>query len=111
MRRSLYTDFEHGVSFLDEEQTAVAEYRMRLWADHFDHNEPFDFELLSEALHSWESSWGSPGTAPLRPAWIVPIAIPLPVVELTEETRVRYDAYMDPDSREPWGGVCPPGLL
>jgi len=106
MRRSLLTDLEHGVSFIDEDGAAVADYRCRLFADHFGHHVPADFAVLDAALHAWEPAWGSPGAAPPRPIWLERIPA-VAAVDLDDSTRARYDAYQDPDSRDPWGGLWP----
>ncbi len=107
MRRSLYTDVEHGVSFIDQAGALVADYRCQLWADHFNHPTPSDFAVLDGALFAWEQTWGSPGAAPPLPIWLEPIQIPIVEVAFTDDQRTRYDKYMDLDSREDWGGMCP----
>lgn len=111
MRRSLYTDLEHGVAFIDEDGLAVADYRTKLWADHFRHPNPADFANLGAALHAWEPAWGIAGAAPARPPLLVPVPIPVPEVAFTSAQSNKRDWYMDVDSRDPWGGICPPGIL
>jgi len=67
-RRALYTDPEHAVAFVDEDDTAVKEYRKNLWCCHFRHNTPADFDDIQAGLHAWENAWGAAGAAPARPA-------------------------------------------
>jgi phosphatidylserine/phosphatidylglycerophosphate/cardiolipin synthase-like enzyme len=108
MRRSLYTDLEHSVSFLDPAETLVREYRKRLWDEHFGHGNPADFHDIQEALHGWESTWGIAGAAPPRPTTLLPIPLPIaPATSLTEKEQSEYDNYIDSDSRDPWGGLSP----
>lgn len=108
MRRSLYSDYEHCVSMLDPAGTLVRDYRAALWADHFRHDVPSDFNDIQEGLHAWESSWGTAGPAPPLPGLIVPIPLPMtPDPPLTDKQQTKYDAYEDMDSREAWGGLCP----
>lgn len=107
MRRSLYTDIEHGVAFIDEDGTAVPSYRSRLWADHFRYPTPADFLDLGAALHAWEPAWGAAGAAPPRHPLIVPVPVPVQEVAFTDSDASRRDRYQDLDSREAWGGICP----
>ncbi len=108
MRRSLYTDLEHGVSFMDEDGALVRDYRCRLWADHFRHPTPADFADLGIALHAWEPSWGTAGAVvpPLAP-WLEVVPIPVAEVAFSSKKREKYDNYEDLDSRQDWGGLCP----
>jgi phosphatidylserine/phosphatidylglycerophosphate/cardiolipin synthase-like enzyme len=108
MRRSLYTDLEHGVSVLDEDELMVKEYRKALWADHFRHGNPDDFEDIQESLHGWESSWGTAGNAPSRPSLLENISLPFtPDIPLEGKDKKQYDMYKDLDSRQEWGGLRP----
>jgi phosphatidylserine/phosphatidylglycerophosphate/cardiolipin synthase-like enzyme len=108
MRRSLYTDLEHGVSFMDEDGAVVRNYRCRLWADHFRYPTPDDFADLNNALHAWDPSWGTAGplSPPLAP-WLEAIPIPVAEVAFTDKKRTKYDDYNDVSSRQEWGGLCP----
>jgi phosphatidylserine/phosphatidylglycerophosphate/cardiolipin synthase-like enzyme len=119
MRRSLYTDCEHAVAFLDEpDGAAVKEYRKRLWASHF-RADPALFDDIQESLHAWEPAWGTAGAAPARPTrrtgvpgpgFIDQMTIGLPNCRpLTPEQKEIYDIFLDADSRDPWGFVFPPG--
>jgi hypothetical protein len=107
MRRSLYTDFEHGVAFIDEDGAAVRDYRCRLWADHFRHSNAGDFADIDEGLHAWRPAWGVAGAAPPLPPWLAPVQLPVAHVEATDELRERFDKYQDMDSRQEWGGLTP----
>jgi phosphatidylserine/phosphatidylglycerophosphate/cardiolipin synthase-like enzyme len=107
MRRSLYTDIEHGVAFMDEDGNAVRDYRCGLWSDHFNHTPASDFSVLDEALHAWEPAWGTAGAAPTLPIWLEPVQLPVAEVAFDDKLRHRYDMYEDLDSRTPWGGLCP----
>ncbi|MGB1250219.1 MAG: hypothetical protein ACPG8W_06255 [Candidatus Promineifilaceae bacterium] len=105
IRRSLYTDLEHGVSFVDQDQVVVQAYRNRLWAEHLLHPTPDELSDIQAALHAWEPAWGAPGIELEQPAPLRSIALPVPNISMTNQK--RYDAYVDPDSRQDWGGLCP----
>jgi phosphatidylserine/phosphatidylglycerophosphate/cardiolipin synthase-like enzyme len=108
MRRSLYSDFEHCVAMLDPAGVLVRNYRTELWADHFRHLAPSDFDDVEAALHAWEPAWGTAGAAPPRPALLVPIPLPMvPDPPLTDKQTTKYNEYEDVDSRQAWGGLCP----
>jgi phosphatidylserine/phosphatidylglycerophosphate/cardiolipin synthase-like enzyme len=118
MRRSLYTDGEHAIAFLDENGDAVRDYRKRLWAEHFGHAKPDDFHDLQGALHAWDPGWGVAGAAPplpVRPSWdltpprLARVALPFTPdkPQLDEKVRRRYDLFDDADSTNPWGVVVP----
>ncbi len=108
MRRSLYTDLEHSVGFMDEGGTVVRDYRAQLWADHFRHPTPADFNDLAASLHAWEPTWGVAGAAPTRPVLLDPIPLPFtPDATLGPFEALKYNNFEDADSRESWGGVCP----
>jgi phosphatidylserine/phosphatidylglycerophosphate/cardiolipin synthase-like enzyme len=108
MRRSLYTDLEHGITALDEDEIMAREYRKRLWADHFRHDNPNDFEDIQESLHAWEASWGAVGLAPARPSLLEHITLPIaPDKPLLGADKTKYDKYLDLDSRQEWGGIIP----
>lgn len=118
-RRSLYTDWEHALAFFDEDGVAVKEYRKSLWAEHF-HRTAAEVDDLDGALRAWESSWGTvtphPTVAPrdpgrLGPPYVEAATLPLEEVLMSDLERARLDAYRDVDARQPWGGLCPPGLV
>lgn len=103
MRRSLYTDIEHCVSVLDEENLMVKEYRKTLWDEHFRHGIRADFDDIQAALHAWEPSWGLPGSAPSRPSQLERVNLPIdPNVILEGKELRRYNRFQDADSREKW---------
>lgn len=107
MRRSLYTDLEQAVAFMDETGDAVRNFRTRLYADHFRHPDAADFDDIPGALHAWEPTWGAAGSAPSRPPELE--TLPLPIVPDSTDgvDGLKYDNFEDPDSRESWGGLCP----
>lgn len=124
MRRSLYTDWEHSVSFLDESETGVKEFRKRIWAEHFNRpNTPAGADTMDDiddAIAHWDSAnpfWNPASvltTQPSRnlgdsgPDYIQRIPLPVADRPLSDDTRAQYDGYLDPDSRENWGGLCKP---
>jgi len=118
MRRALYTDVEHAVAVLDEDNVFVKEYRKRLWAHHF-RGLPADFDDLNVALHAWEPTWFAPVVGPSRPVRVselgpeylqpMPLPIPTPFI-ITPQDRRYYDTYKDPDSRLRWS-VSPVDLV
>jgi phosphatidylserine/phosphatidylglycerophosphate/cardiolipin synthase-like enzyme len=122
MRRSLYTDWEHSVAFVDDSQVpnsqlAVAHYRQTLWNEHFKHDNPDDFADIQSSLHSWEANWGTSGGAapplpnrppgdPGTPPFLLPLSLPFPSVPISTDAQQEYDAYEDVDSNMTWGGIC-----
>jgi phosphatidylserine/phosphatidylglycerophosphate/cardiolipin synthase-like enzyme len=111
-RRSLFTDIEHAVAVLDEDDLFVKEYRKALWAEHFRHPAPADFDDLDAALHAWDSTWGVAGSAPPLPTraaddpgppYLEAVSLPLsPDVPLQGWDRTFRNRYKDVDSRMPW---------
>jgi len=102
MRRSLYTDLEHSVAFVDAAaQTTIKQLRCDLWADQFRHPTPADFADVTGGLHAWNRQWFTAGSAPPRPPHIIQLDIPnaRPSRSLTD--RAMYDTVFDNDSREP----------
>jgi phosphatidylserine/phosphatidylglycerophosphate/cardiolipin synthase-like enzyme len=117
MQRSLYTDLEHAVAFVDENGTAVRDYRAALWSHHFRDMNPANWLDIDAALHSWEPSWFAAGASPARPGrlgvpgpeWIEPLPLPLPSCSpLSSFQKHVYDVVLDVDSRQPWGFLIPP---
>jgi phosphatidylserine/phosphatidylglycerophosphate/cardiolipin synthase-like enzyme len=114
LQRSLYTDVEHAIAFIDESDEKVRLYRKRLWAHHFRHGTVDDFHDLKSSLHSWESSWFAAGAAPGRPVrtdgvgpeylQVQPLG-PIGASAMTHSSDfVDHRArFADPDSRQPWG--------
>lgn len=108
LRRSLYGDLEHSITVLEEGEMPLAKgLRMELWAHHLGGN-PADYGDLDVALHAWDPAWGTPGGRS-RPSTVRNWALPLvPDAPLKDHDKRMYDWYHDIDSREPWGGLCPP---
>jgi phosphatidylserine/phosphatidylglycerophosphate/cardiolipin synthase-like enzyme len=118
-RRSLYSDWEHSVSFMDENETAIRNFRAALWAEHFQLIIPGPFMDIDEGISSWDADPAWRTTAfftdvPVRlpgdmgPPFIQRVNLPLPNHPMTEETRTGMNEIRDIDSRQDWGGVCPP---
>jgi phosphatidylserine/phosphatidylglycerophosphate/cardiolipin synthase-like enzyme len=108
MRRSLYTDLEHSIAFMDEEENAVRQLRSRLYADHFRHRNPDDFDDIPVALNAWEPTWGVAGTAPARPFELESLPLPIrPDVTVGLVDGLMYNNFYDADSRQNWGGLLP----
>ena len=111
-RRSLFTDIEHAVAILDEDDLFAKEYRKTLWAEHFRHPTPDDFDDLDAALHAWDATWGVAGAAPALPMraaddpgppYLDRISLPVsPDVPLQGWARTSRNRYLDIDSRMPW---------
>lgn len=102
MRRSLYTDLESSVVFVDAAaNTTIKQARGELWADQFRHPTPTDFGDIQASLHAWNRQWFTAGTAPDRPPHIVQFDVPLIAPRVTPLERAKYDLYYDNDSREP----------
>ncbi len=123
-RRSLYSDWEYAVTFLDEDEAAVRAYRCRLWAEHWRMPTPADLDI-DVALGVWASEWNPAGTSPPQPArptgtpappYVRPVVLPLTVpaktpAELEAMLKAKHDlddSLEDTDSRKPWGALCPP---
>jgi hypothetical protein len=116
MRRSLYTDWEYSVSFMDEGGTAVRDLRAYLWAEFFRSPTVDPFLDLTKALGAWEPSWNPAGGSPPQPVrtgfgrpYLDPIdlATGFPIAHMNDAYRKHWSMYRDPDSRESWGGLCP----
>jgi len=89
-QRSLYTDIEHGVSFVDPDGDLVARYRARLWAHHLG-VAPAEIVDLEAAIALWR-----PGPNLCR------IELPVPENRMTRRQRRRYETINDCDSRRRW---------
>ncbi len=113
-RRSLYTDLEHAISFVDEGETAVKEFRKQLWAEMFRSSDLAAFDSIQQALKGWEPRWFVPianwppqptrGPGEPAPPYIDPVPLPIQPETMTPETRQRRDTWDDVDSRQPWEG-------
>jgi phosphatidylserine/phosphatidylglycerophosphate/cardiolipin synthase-like enzyme len=109
MRRSLYTDLEQSVSVIDGDTANPfpKQYRTRLWAHHLG-GAAGDYDDLDQALHVWDTDWGTAGLYE-RPPQVRNLPLPLtPDAAMTASEKSKYDWYNDPDSRDAWGGLCPP---
>ncbi len=109
MRRSLYTDLEHSIAFMDGdgEGRAVRQLRNRLYADHFRHRNPDDFDDIMVALHAWEPAWGVAGAAPVRPVELEILPLPIEPDSTAGVDGLKYNNFEDADSRQNWGGLLP----
>jgi phosphatidylserine/phosphatidylglycerophosphate/cardiolipin synthase-like enzyme len=109
MRRSLYTDLENSVSFVDPAETLVRDLRCKLWAGHLLLTNPGDLTGIEGSLHVWNPGWGTadPALPARRPPHILERALPLSAPPLGENNVDTYDDYIDGDSRDSWGGLCP----
>lgn len=99
MQRSLYTDFEHAVAFMDEDGTGVPRYRHALWGEHLPRSEPDP----QDALDVW-FSLPYQGSGALPSTEVQRIRLPLASAHLTEQEEVLYQEVFDADSRQAWGG-------
>lgn len=116
MRRSLFTDWEHSLSFANGSSNVVRNYRMNLWAEHFHHPTPGDFLDLQNSLNRWDPNWGTPGGAPPQmperapgdpgPPFLNPIILPIDGEPITHDNQQSLDVYDDTDSRDTWGSLC-----
>ena len=127
-RRSLYTDWEHAVAFMDEDGKAVKGFRQRLWSEHFKATTSQsqlpdkDFFVkadLDKALDAW---WSKPstdassflpkrGAHDLGPEYLRRITLPVPQVDMSSQVKLALDETYDPDSRSAWGGCGTPDTL
>jgi hypothetical protein len=96
MRRSLYTDMEHCVAYMDEQGQAVARHRAALWQPHLGSS----IADLNAGITAWLAIpfQGTPGTRQIDR-----LRLPLTAVTLTPQEQVLYDEVMDTDSRQVWG--------
>jgi phosphatidylserine/phosphatidylglycerophosphate/cardiolipin synthase-like enzyme len=116
-RRSLVSDYEHGVAFIDPSGTSVRDLRASLWAEAFNNTNVALFNNLDAALKGWNSTWGTAGgiTLPTRPgAPIVPQNLePIDLVaaeqfQMSAQDKEDYDTFSDFDAREAWGSFFLP---
>ena len=106
-RRSLFTDFEHGVAFLSEDGMAVKDLRKKLWSEHFNSGKPDDFDDLAAAVGAWDPSWNLPTSPPLPvrpqgdlgPPFIEPLTLPIGPSPTKPPNHQDAAAIIDPDSR------------
>lgn len=100
MRRSLYTDFEHSVAWMDEDARAIPAYRESLWGTHLLASIPD----VDTALAAWFAVpfAGTPAAA-TNALPVVRKTLPLPQVRLGPMDQSLYDEVFDADSRQTWG--------
>jgi phosphatidylserine/phosphatidylglycerophosphate/cardiolipin synthase-like enzyme len=99
MRRSLYTDFEHSVAFMDEDDVAVRAYRASLWGQYFNRS----MSNPNDGLREWFAiPFRTTGGTP-HPSGIERMRIPFPAVTITADEQVMADEVIDCDSRDVWG--------
>lgn len=101
MRRSLYTDFEHSVGFMDSAGTAVPTYRRNLWRVHLG----ADHAAIDAGIAAW---FALPFRAASPPAGdpVQRFRLPFPSPTITTRDRFIIDNFIDADARQTWG----PGL-
>ncbi|WP_242885218.1 phospholipase D family protein [Actinomadura litoris] len=110
LRRSLYTDIEHAVAILDEDDKLARDYRVRLWSDHLGLRTQADQDKIvdiDKALNIWSPVWGTPGSGVVRPDTLTHITLPLDDTEISGGQQHQYDSILDADSRQEWGGCRP----
>jgi len=101
-RRSLYTDFEHSIAVLDEDDQFANAYRVDLWGDQLGlaSDERAPLANLDNALDVW---WQVPGSVLTLPDYLHRWPLPIPGPPLGVINRLRRNLVEDVDSREPWG--------
>ncbi len=99
MRRSLYTDFEHSVAYMDETSQGVPAYRRDLWGVHLQRS----YVDLNTAINAWFAipfrGSGTPSSTNFER-----VPLPLANATLTADEQIMYDEIYDADSRQRWGG-------
>ena len=99
--RSFYTDIEFGVAVTDHTGAWGQAYRGRLWEHHLGEK-----GTVADPEDAWDVWAGTAETDRLRR-----LDLPVPEIPLTGRARRVYEAIHDPDSRRPWGGLIPKGVL
>jgi phosphatidylserine/phosphatidylglycerophosphate/cardiolipin synthase-like enzyme len=99
MRRSLYTDFEHNVAFMDEAAAAVPAFRRPLWKAHLG----TEHATAAAGIAAWFAVpfRAGPPTGAADP--VQRLTLPLPPTTMSSRDQVIVDELIDPDSRRPWG--------
>jgi phosphatidylserine/phosphatidylglycerophosphate/cardiolipin synthase-like enzyme len=98
MRRSLYTDFEHSIAYMDGDSREIDGYRMDLWGVHLQQSIPD----AADGLDAWFAIPFRGAGAPSH-LNIVRLRLPLPNATLTSEEQTIYEEVEDADSRQPCG--------
>ena len=99
-RRSLYTDFEHAVAYMDEDGRGVPSYRANLWSVHLGSSPP-DAVTAVSAWFALPFQTGDPTRDPV----VTRAKLPFPEtgLKLDDTVQILYDELQDPDSRQAWG--------
>lgn len=99
MRRSLYTDFEHAVAYMDENGRGIQSYRMDLWGIHLGRS----FNEPDAAVGEWFSIPFKNSGSPVSSTNFERLPLPLPRAVLSNRERILFDEIYDVDAREEWG--------
>jgi phosphatidylserine/phosphatidylglycerophosphate/cardiolipin synthase-like enzyme len=100
MRRSLYTDIEHSVAFMDEAGQAVADYRRELWGTLLNATFPAPADAVAAFFSVPFRGSGTPTTSA---AVVERLRLPFPNQTLSADERTMVDEIFDTDSRQAWG--------
>jgi phosphatidylserine/phosphatidylglycerophosphate/cardiolipin synthase-like enzyme len=92
--RSLFSDFEHSISFIDnDDYHTVKEFRQELWNEHFrtTPSQATEVAEVNPGLRVWNEQWGTAGASFTIPAHLELTAIvpPAPDFSLTYRQRVE----------------------
>jgi phosphatidylserine/phosphatidylglycerophosphate/cardiolipin synthase-like enzyme len=98
MRRSLYTDIEHSISFMDEAGSAIAAYRAALWGLHV--GPPVQPDLTLDMARWFAVPYV--GTAGSRSVDRVHLPFTAGLTSTSQE-QAMLDQLLDVDSRDAWG--------
>jgi len=98
MRRSLYTDFEHAMSFMDEAGSGVPNYRRALCTAHL--GGPVVMPAADDLARWFALPYHDPATP--RPVSRLPLPFP-GNVDLSSWEQTMVDEVWDTDSRNAWG--------
>ncbi|MDM7915319.1 MAG: phospholipase D-like domain-containing protein [Candidatus Eisenbacteria bacterium] len=103
MRRSLYTDIEHSVAFMDEEDKGVREYRTEMWNFHLKSSNPD----IDAAIAKWFAipmqGSGAANSLLFWRAPIFPAGSFFKEKSLTGDDVLQLDELMDVNSTVTWG--------
>jgi phosphatidylserine/phosphatidylglycerophosphate/cardiolipin synthase-like enzyme len=97
MIRSLYTDMESYIGFMEEDGQLVPNYRQSLWDMHFGTVEPD----LDRAIDRWFNLSNNPDDLPTK---LHRVNLPLPAGNpISADDQRLIDAFLECDSRKNWG--------
>ena len=107
MRRSLYTDLEHGVAFIDEDGTAVPRLPGRADGRPLRprHRPPTSTTSRRRSTPGIRAGARQAARRRCRASGCSALALPVTEVAFTDARRKHYDTYDDTDSRDDWGGL------